>query len=57
MAIVMASHELDEIQGACDRVAVFDRGQIVATGAFAEVRDAGRVLLEREAGEEGTWQA
>ncbi len=39
-AILLTTHQLDEAQSRCDRIAIVDQGQVVKTGTFAElVRD------------------
>lgn len=40
--VLMSSHELDEVQRACDRVAIIRAGRLVATEAVAQLR--GRTL-------------
>ncbi|MGP3961391.1 ABC transporter ATP-binding protein [Nonomuraea sp. 3N208] len=39
VTVVLVSHFMDEVEELCDRVAVFDRGRIVATGTPAELID------------------
>ncbi|TDC06101.1 ABC transporter ATP-binding protein [Nonomuraea longispora] len=39
VTVVLVSHFMDEVEELCDRVAVFDRGGIVATGSPAELID------------------
>ena len=41
-AILLSSHHLDQVQSVCDRVALFNRGQIALSGTVTEL--AGRVL-------------
>ncbi len=36
-AILLTTHQLDEVQTRCDRVVVIDRGTIIATGTVAEL--------------------
>jgi ABC-2 type transport system ATP-binding protein len=44
--IVLSSHLLDEVEKACDYVAIVDQGQIVVQGSMAELRaDGGKSLL------------
>jgi ABC-2 type transport system ATP-binding protein len=46
MAIVYTSHYMEEVEALCDRIAVIDRGAIIATGTIAELvaQHAGRGL-------------
>jgi len=37
-AVVVATHELDEVERIADRVVIFDRGRIVADGSLDELR-------------------
>jgi ABC-2 type transport system ATP-binding protein len=37
MSIVYSTHYLDEVERLCDRVAIVDRGAIIATGSVAEL--------------------
>ena len=48
--VMLSSHLLDEVEKTCDAVAIVDRGQIVAQGTIAELRDGGgsHVLIEAE---------
>ncbi|WP_327586466.1 ABC transporter ATP-binding protein [Nonomuraea sp. NBC_00507] len=39
VTVVLVSHFMDEVEELCDRVAVFDRGRIVATGTPEELID------------------
>ncbi len=41
--VVVSSHLLDEVERVCDRVAVMDRGRVVAAGTVAEVVTASGV--------------
>jgi ABC-2 type transport system ATP-binding protein len=41
-AVLLSSHHLDQVQSVCDRVALFNLGQIVLAGTVTEL--AGRVL-------------
>ncbi|SFW88570.1 ABC-2 type transport system ATP-binding protein [Amycolatopsis australiensis] len=45
VTVVLASRELNEIEGICDRVAVLDRGKLVATGKPATLIDRPRTLV------------
>jgi ABC-2 type transport system ATP-binding protein len=40
VTVVLVSHFMDEVEELCDRVAVFDRGRIAATGTPQELIDA-----------------
>ncbi len=42
-AIVLCSHLLDDVERVCDRVAILDRGHIVAAGTVAEVIESAGV--------------
>jgi ABC-2 type transport system ATP-binding protein len=48
-SILLTTHDLDEVAQLCDRIAVIDRGRIVATGSpgdlIASLRSAARVSL------------
>ncbi len=37
MAVVYASHYMEEVEALCDRIAIIDHGKIVATGSLAEL--------------------
>ena len=41
-AVVLCTHELDEAEKVADRVAIVDRGQLVATGTLDELRNRHR---------------
>jgi ABC-2 type transport system ATP-binding protein len=41
-AVLLSSHHLDQVQSVCDRVALFNRGQIALSGSVTDL--AGRVL-------------
>ena len=41
-AVLLSSHHLDQVQSVCDRVALFNRGQVALNGTVTEL--AGRVL-------------
>ena len=41
-AVLLSSHHLDQVQSVCDRVALFNRGQIVLSGSVTEL--AGQIL-------------
>jgi ABC-2 type transport system ATP-binding protein len=49
-AVVLATHELDEVERVADRVVVFDRGRVVADGTLDELRGARRELRVRVRG-------
>jgi ABC-2 type transport system ATP-binding protein len=40
VSIVLTTHQLDEAQQICDRIAIMDRGRIIASGTFDELLDA-----------------
>ncbi|TLW94787.1 ABC transporter ATP-binding protein [Saccharomonospora piscinae] len=44
-AVLLTSHYIEEVEALADRVAVMDRGRIIADGGIAEIR--GRVRLKR----------
>jgi ABC-2 type transport system ATP-binding protein len=47
-AVLLTTHHLDEAEGGCDRIAVLERGKLVACGQPAELirtRPAGRAVL------------
>jgi ABC-2 type transport system ATP-binding protein len=43
--VVVSSHLLDEVEKTCDRVAIMDRGRLVAEGPVAQVARGGRQVL------------
>jgi ABC-2 type transport system ATP-binding protein len=49
-AVVLATHELDEVARVADHVVVFARGQVVADGSLDELRGARRELRVRVRG-------
>ena len=51
-AILIASHDLSELEAICDEVHLLVGGQVVASGSFAEVSTAASVVFERERMEE-----
>jgi len=55
-AILFSSHQLDVVEGVCDRVAIVRSGRIVLDGAVETLAEAGRPMLEVEVeGVEATW--
>jgi ABC-2 type transport system ATP-binding protein len=46
---MLSSHLLDEVERTCDAVAIVDRGQVVAQGTIAELRDGGGTYVVIEA--------
>ncbi|WP_338676398.1 ABC transporter ATP-binding protein [Streptomyces sp. SCSIO 30461] len=58
-AVLVSSHQLDEIQRICDRVVVMNRGAVVASGALDEVGLGEAESLEdwffRISGHKGAW--
>jgi ABC-2 type transport system ATP-binding protein len=49
-AVVLATHELDEVERVADHVVVFDRGRVVADGTLDALRGARRELRVRVRG-------
>ncbi len=49
MTVFVTTHYLDEADGLCDRIAIIDRGHIVATGTPSELKDrlGGDILTVR----------
>jgi ABC-2 type transport system ATP-binding protein len=45
--ILITTHDMDEAEALCDRVAIIDDGKIVAMGTIEELRSAVTLLLER----------
>jgi len=50
VAVLLNSHLLSEVELVCDRVAIIDRGEVVAAGTPAELSRAGGVEVETAAG-------
>jgi len=50
VAVLLNSHLLSEVELVCDRVAIIARGELVASGAPAELTTAGGVEVETSAG-------
>jgi ABC-2 type transport system ATP-binding protein len=50
VAVLLNSHLLSEVELVCDRVAIIARGELVASGAPAELTRAGGVEVETAAG-------
>ena len=50
VAVLLNSHLLSEVELVCDRVAIIDRGELVAAGTPAELSSAGGVEIETAAG-------
>ena len=44
VTIILASHQLQEVQRVCDRVAIFNRGKVVAEGRVSELTASGERL-------------
>ncbi|MBX3476149.1 MAG: ABC transporter ATP-binding protein [Brevundimonas sp.] len=44
VTVILASHQLAEVQRVCDRVAILDRGRLVREGAVSELTAAGERL-------------
>jgi ABC-type multidrug transport system ATPase subunit len=52
VTVVVSTHYLEEVEQVCDRVAIIDRGHIVATGNPTQmVADLGRHVLELRLGD------
>src|SRR5881227_801720 len=43
--VLLSSHQLAEVERICDRVAIIDRGQLIAEGTLDELRSGGDKLL------------
>jgi ABC-2 type transport system ATP-binding protein len=50
VAVLLNSHLLSEVELVCDRVAIIDRGELVAAGAPAQLARSGGVEVETAAG-------
>ena len=50
VAVLLNSHLLSEVELVCDRVAIIDKGAVVAAGTPAELSHAGGVEVETAAG-------
>lgn len=48
-AVVLATHELDEVERMADRVVIIDRGSVVADGTLDEIRSGSREMRVRTA--------
>lgn len=46
ITVFLNSHLLSEVQQVCDRVAVIDRGRVVAQGTMAELLGAGEIRIQ-----------
>src|SRR5579859_6078737 len=46
--ILITTHDMDEAESLCDRVAIIDQGRIVALGATAELQRTVGALMGRE---------
>ncbi|MEG1453377.1 ABC transporter ATP-binding protein [Brevundimonas sp.] len=44
VTVILASHQLLEVQRICDRVAIFNRGRLAAEGSVAELSQSGQHL-------------
>ena len=53
--VFLNTHLLDEAEQVCDRVAVVDQGQVVATGSLAELLGGRATVRLRVEGLEGMW--
>jgi ABC-2 type transport system ATP-binding protein len=54
IAILLASHLLDQVQSVCDRVGIFQRGRMIASGTVADLaRQFGAELNQLEVAVEG----
>ena len=45
VAVILTSHDLADVERVADRIAILDRGRIVALGRADELRDAGPAVL------------
>jgi branched-chain amino acid transport system ATP-binding protein len=43
-AVCIVAHDMQAIEGVCDRVVVLNRGEVIAQGSFAEIRKDQRVI-------------
>jgi ABC-2 type transport system ATP-binding protein len=50
VAVLLNSHLLSEVELVCDRVAIIDKGAVVAAGTPAELSHAGGVEIDTAAG-------
>lgn len=50
MTILMSSHQLDEIAQVCDRIAIIDKGRVIAQGTLNELRQSEKFIVSSEAG-------
>ncbi len=46
--IMLTTHDMDEAEALCDRVAIIDKGRIVAQGTTAELKGAVAQVMGRE---------
>ena len=53
VAVLMASHDLDEVERLSDVVLVFAEGEVVARGSYREVESAAAALFDAERQREG----
>lgn len=44
VTVILASHQLQEVQRVCDRVAIFNRGRVVAEGRVSDLTASGERL-------------
>jgi len=53
MTVFLTTHYLDEADGVCDRIAIIDRGKLVATGTPSELKDrlGGDIVTVRPLGD------
>jgi ABC-2 type transport system ATP-binding protein len=56
MTVFLTTHYLDEADGVCDRIAIIDRGKIVAAGTPTELKDrlGGDIVTVRPLGDPAT---
>ena len=46
-AVIYASHYMEEVEAICDRIAIIDRGKLIAAGRLGEILGAERRVLVR----------
>jgi ABC-2 type transport system ATP-binding protein len=48
VTVILSSHQLDEVQRICDRVAILDKGALIFSGSLADLLGDRRLIIDAE---------